>query len=220
MTPLRRILISLAMVLLVATPGQAAAQASAGVRVGGVLSNVSGPLFGAEGRRALTAAVFGRMPVGIRWALQAELGWVPKGTRAESGQSSVELNTAYLQLPIMLQYVLREEDWIARFYGGAAINWLRSCGLEVLIPDASVGVDCGLVQSSDLTMTAQDQDIAGLFGLSTENVRGRLTWLFDVRMEVGGGEALTVRSGSEPTEGARHFHIAASLGVAIPIGGL
>ena len=204
--------------MLALLPHPVEAQRYAGFRGGVALANVTGSLFGLEGRRGLTASLFGRTHLSSRWAVQAELGWVQKGTREKVGSDgSINLNVDYLQVPLLLQYVLSEDDRSAQFYIGAVYNRLGSCTLGANTPTGSFAVDCGEVNTVNVSITAAESDLGGLFGASFERVADRFVWLVDVRMEVGGADAIIARTNGE-SEGSRHFHVAGSVGVAVPLG--
>jgi len=143
--------------LLCVLPGALAAQApppragprpAVGAEVGYSRSNLGGPdATQLRSREGALTGVFLQVPVAGPLSVRPEVLFALKGGRAQAGLSGggtaeIEIDLAYIEMPVLLRAGLPRGRFRPMLFGGVAPALKIGCDLQLIAPDTPVRASC------------------------------------------------------------------------------
>lgn len=170
---------------------QADPRLTGGVRVAFTASDVSGeqeydPRFGIGGGFYLQGQAWKRI------ALRAEVNYVPKGARLAFGESQVEWQMDYIEVPMLLVLnLIPKSGTTVELFAGAAYGIGLNRQVEVgddigYSLDDYIGSDIAINPTTTLTMESiEKSDLGFVIGMDLSVPTGPVNFLVDVRYVSG-----------------------------------
>ena len=179
----------LALLLLSAVATDLSAQrprAAVGAQVGYSRSDIGGSdAQQVESRQGALSGVYLHFPFTRAVAVRPELLFALKGGRTIAqieggGTATLDIELAYLELPVLAHLTVPAGRWRPVFFAGPAPALQIGCDLEVIVEPAPIRVTC---DAADITFRGWDFGVVG--GAGVETVLNRVGLALEARYTYG-----------------------------------
>ena len=172
---------ALPLALLVALPLQAQTTigVKGGINVADVSTNVEDISDLVDSKTGFVGGGFVTLGLGSLFAVQPELLYSQKGFKAEESGLTAQLNTNYIEIPVLLKAQFKLAMLRPAVYAGPVVSFETTCDLDVL----GVTFDCD--DDDEGFDQRKTTDWGAVFGANLDFFLGPLTLILDGRYQLG-----------------------------------
>jgi hypothetical protein len=176
----RFVRIALPLALLMAAPlsAQTTIGIKGGINVADVSTNVEDISGLVESKTGFVGGGFVTFGLGTIFAVQPELLYSQKGFKAEENGATAQLNTNYIEIPVLLKAQLKLAMLRPAVYAGPVVSFETGCDLDVI----GITFDCDADEGFSSRKTT---DWGAVFGANLDFFLGPVTLLVDGRYQLG-----------------------------------
>ena len=174
-----RLALPLALLIAAPLPAQTTIGVKGGINVADVSTNVVDVSDLVDSKTGFVGGGFVTLGLGSLFAVQPELLYSQKGFKAEEGGQSAQLNTNYLEIPVLLKAQFKLAMLRPAVYAGPVVSFETTCNLDVL----GVTFDCD--DDDEGFDQRKKTDWGAVFGANLDFFLGPLTLILDGRYQLG-----------------------------------
>ncbi len=174
-----RLALPLALLIAAPLPAQTTIGVKGGINVADVSTNVVDVSDLVDSKTGFVGGGFVTLGLGSLFAVQPELLYSQKGFNAEEGGLSAQLNTNYIEIPVLLKAQFKLAMLRPAVYAGPVVSFETTCNLDLL----GVTFDCD--DDDEGFDQRKKTDWGAVFGANLDFFLGPLTLILDGRYQLG-----------------------------------